>query len=444
MQKSVHDQRTCVLVQLVLDGLTTQRNFNDDVDIIGRMAAYGYGVDAHDFDILSYQQIRIRSAIIALRETPYTPEHFMKRLISVTICMVMAACAAAEDDRPFITEGIAKFDEPWAMAFLPDGRLLVTEKKGRLLLVSQDGRTTTAITGIPTVDYGGQGGLGDVALHPNVDKNGIVYLSYAEAGESNTRGAAVARGRLSLNEDGDTLENVEVIWRQVPKVKGRGHYGHRLLFDADGYLFISSGERQKFDPAQDMQSNLGKIVRLHDDGSVPDDNPFVDQGGVTAQVWSLGHRNPLGIAFDAHGQLWNVEMGPRGGDELNRVVRGENYGYPIVSNGDHYSGKKIPDHETRPEFAAPAIWWTPVISPGGFIFYDGKLFPDWTGNGLAAGLSSKSLVRIEFDGEKAREAQRFDMGKRMRAIRQGPTGAIWMLEDKKGGRLLKLTPRPAD
>lgn len=368
----------------------------------------------------------------------------MTRLMSISICLFIAACASADDGRPFVVETIATFEEPWAMTFLPDGRLLVTEKKGRLLLVAQDGQTSTAISGVPAVDYGGQGGLGDIALHPDYERNGLVYLSYVEAGDSDTRGAVVARGQLVLDDNGGAFEDIEVIWRQVPKVTGRGHYGHRLLFDADGYLFISSGERKKFDPAQDMHSSLGKIVRLQDDGSVPVDNPFAAQGGVSAQIWSLGHRNPLGMAFDSQGQLWNVEMGPRGGDELNRVVRGENYGYPIVSNGDHYSGRKIPDHDTRPEFAAPATWWTPVISPGGFIIYDGELFPAWTGDGLAAGLSSKSLVRIEFDGEKAYEAQRFDMGKRMRAIRQGPNGAIWMLEDKKGARLLKLTPRPAD
>jgi len=365
----------------------------------------------------------------------------MNRFTTISLCCALCACVSADDGRPFDTEVVATFDEPWAMAFLPDGRLLVTEKKGRLLLVSHDGQALTEIAGVPDVDYGGQGGLGDIALHPDFAGNGVVYVSYAEIGTRDTRGAAVARGRLVLGDDAGILEDVEVIWRQVPKVNGRGHYGHRLIFGPAGYLYISSGERKKFDPAQDMQSNLGKIVRLHDDGSVPDDNPFADQGGVTAQIWSIGHRNPLGIAFDAQGQLWNVEMGPRGGDELNRVARGENYGYPIVSNGDHYSGKKIPDHDTRPEFAAPAMWWTPVISPGGFIIYDGDLFPDWSGNGLAAGLSSKSLVRIEFNGETAREVQRFDMGKRMRAIKQGPNGAVWMLEDKKGARLLKLSPR---
>jgi glucose/arabinose dehydrogenase len=360
-------------------------------------------------------------------------------LLSLSACLV-AACASADSSRPFDVEAIASFDEPWAMAFLPDGRILVTEKEGRLLVVDRDGNKSEPLSGVPDVDYGGQGGLGDVALHPGFATNGLVYISYAEAGDGDTRGAAVARGVLELERDGGSISDLQVIWRQVPKTTGRGHYGHRLLFDDDGYLFISSGERQKFDPAQDMSGNLGKIVRLYDDGSVPDDNPFFAAGGITAQVWSLGHRNPLGIAFDLAGQLWNVEMGPKGGDELNRVVRGANYGYPIVSNGDHYSGREIPDHDTRPEFAAPAAWWTPVISPGGFMVYDGDMFSEWRGNGFIAGLSSQSLVRIEFEGDTAREAERFDMGKRMRAVVQGPGGAIWMLEDKKGGRLLRLTP----
>lgn len=364
----------------------------------------------------------------------------MKNLLVVSLTMLAVACATADEDLPFAVQPIAEFDRPWAMAFLPDGRLLVTEKRGRLLVVTQDGDTSAPIEGIPDVDYGGQGGFGDVALHPEYADNGIIYLSYAEAGDGNTRGAAVARGRLTLAEDGGSLTGVEVIWRQVPKVTGKGHYGHRLLFSADGYLYVSSGERQKFDPSQDMQSNMGKIVRLNDDGSIPADNPFYAQGGVTAEIWSLGHRNPLGIDFDADGQLWNIEMGPRGGDELNRVIRGENYGYPTVSNGRHYSGKDIPDHDTRPEFEAPKVWWTPVISPGDLLIYSSSLFDDWTGDGLIAGLSAKGLVRIEFDGEDAREAERFDLGNRIRSVVQGPDGAIWLLEDGPGGRLLKLAP----
>ena len=357
--------------------------------------------------------------------------------LSIAFLLLFGTAVAAE--RPFEVEPIVAFDEPWAMAFLPDGRLLVTEKGGDLYVVTQDGRKSSPIENVPEIAYGGQGGLGDVALHPDFDSNRSIYLSYAEPGKDGKRGAAVARATLDL--DGGTLSDVEVIWRQVPKVRGQNHYGHRLLFDSDGLLFISSGERAKFDPSQDMSSNLGKILRLRDDGSIPDDNPFAAVGGVTAQVWTLGHRNPLGIAFDTSGQLWNVEMGPRGGDELNRVVRGSNYGYPIVSNGDHYSGKNIPDHHTQPEFAAPAAWWTPVISPGGFIVYDGEQFPEWRGDGLIAGLSSRSLVRVELDGENAREVERFDMDRRMRGIVQSPEGGIWMLEDRRGGRLLKLIPR---
>jgi glucose/arabinose dehydrogenase len=237
-------------------------------------------------------------------------------------------------------------------------------------------------------------------------------MSYAEAGDGDTRGAAVARAKLQLHGSGGAaLADLQVIWRQVPKVDGGGHYSHRIAFGPDGYLWISSGDRQKFDPAQDMQANLGKILRLNDDGSVPVDNPFADGGGVTAQIWSLGHRNPLGLAFDARGRLWNVEMGPMGGDELNLVQRGANYGYPIVSNGNHYDGTDIPDHPTRPEFNAPAVFWNPVISPSSLMFYSGSEFPQWRGDAFIGGLSSQSIVRIEFDGDSAREAERFEMSK---------------------------------
>jgi glucose/arabinose dehydrogenase len=376
-----------------------------------------------------------------LLASDFTQGEKMTRLPTAILVTMTVACASADQHHPFNVEPIASFDEPWAMAFLPDGRLLVTEKKGRLLVVTQNGEKSDPVNGVPEVDYGGQGGFGDIALHPEFASNGIIYLSYAEAGDGDARGAAVAKARLVLGDSGGALQDVAVIWRQVPKVSGRGHYGHRLLFADDGHLFISSGERQKFDPSQDLSSNLGKIVRLRDDGSVPDDNPFVEQGDVAAQVWSLGHRNPLGIAFDASGQLWNVEMGPKGGEELNRVLRGRNYGYPTVSNGDHYNGDEIPDHDTRPEFEAPAIWWTPVISPGDLTIYSGNLFRDWTGDGFIAGLSSSSLLRIDFDAGQAREADRYDMGKRIRALEQGPDGAIWLLEDRGDGRLLKLTPK---
>lgn len=368
----------------------------------------------------------------------------------VVLAISTAACGQTSPDAPrtkagdaFVATPVGKFKQPWAMTFLPDGRVLVTEKEGALKLHEIGGRTGD-VSGVPTVAYGGQGGFGDVIVHPNFATNGFVYLSYAEAGEDGKRGAAIARAKLSADDSGGgTLADLKVIWRQEPKVSGAGHYGHRLAFGPDGHLWVTSSERQKFDPAQDMQSNMGKILRLNDDGSVPKDNPFASKRGVTAQVWSLGHRNMLGIAFDAQGRLWAHEMGPKGGDELNLIERGANYGYPIVSNGDHYDGRSIPDHDTRPEFKAPVITWNPVISPSGFIIYRGTLFPKWQGNGFIGGLSSKSLVRVEFNGTTAREAERFDMGRRIREVEEGPDGAIYVLEDERdggGGRLLKLTP----
>ncbi len=358
----------------------------------------------------------------------------------VLFLFIQIYSTAIAKDSKFNVEALATLNHPWAMTFLPSGELLITEKPGELLLVSQQGEVLSKIKNVPHVDYGGQGGLGDVILHPDYKDNQLIYLSYAEAGEKSTRGAAVMRARLELDSDRHgSLSETEVIWRQHPKVTGKGHYGHRMLFDADGFLFISSGERQKFDPAQDMASNMGKIVRLKDDGSIPSDNPFVESGGITAQLWSTGHRNPLGLAFDTKGRLWNTEMGPLHGDELNLVIKGKNYGYPIVSNGDHYSGKPIPDHDTRPEFEAPKAYWVPTIAPSELIFYTGDEFPAWHGSALIAGLSPKAIIRVEIDGDSAAEAERFQMTKRIREIEQGPDGALWVLEDGGRGRLLRLS-----
>lgn len=368
-----------------------------------------------------------------------------------TLALLLGACSAQEGaaatanatapkavEAPFAITEIASFNEPWAMSFLPDGQLLVTEKAGRLKLVGPGGRVGN-VSGVPAVAYGGQGGLGDVVVHPAFAKNGWVYLSYAQADASGDRGAVVARARLAIAANGDgSLSDLAVLWRQQPKMSGGDHYGHRIAFGQDGKLWISSGDRQHFDPAQDMSSNLGKILRLNDDGSLPDDNPFAGEGGVAAQVWSLGHRNPLGLAFDGDGRLWVAEMGPRGGDELNLIMRGRNYGWPLVSNGDHYDGRDIPDHSTSTRYEPPKISWTPVIAPGDLLVYSGAEFPAWQGNAFVAGLASQALVRIEFDGDKAREAARYDMGKRIRAVEQGPKGELWLLEDGAGGRLLKL------
>ena len=336
---------------------------------------------------------------------------------------------------------VAEFNEPWAMTGLKDGRLLVTEKKGKLQLFDPKTREKIEVKGIPKVAYGGQGGLGDIALHPEFEQNHIIYLSYAEAGQGGYR-AVVARGELDLsNVQQPQVKNLKTIWKQVPKVSGQGHYAHRLLFGQDGKLWISSGERQKFDPAQNMQSNLGKILRLNEDGTPATGNPFSGQGEIAKQVWSLGHRNPLGIAFDAQGKLWVVEMGPKGGDELNLIAKGENYGYPLVSNGDHYDGRDIPDHHTRPEFKAPEISWTPVISPSSLIFYTGSQFPAWKNKALIGGLSSKSIVVVDTAMKPVTEVQRVDMKQRIRDLLQAADGSIWVLEDGKNARLLKMTAK---
>ncbi len=371
-------------------------------------------------------------------------------LASAPVALVAPAQAAPQArvalaNAPFAVAEVQRFDSPWAMTFLPDGRLLVTEMAGNLRLFDPASGKLGTVAGVPKVAHGGQGGLADVVLHPGFAGNQLVYISYSEAGEGGTAGAAVARARLVLDQDGGgRLDGLQVIWRQQPKVSGQGHFGQRIAFGSDGKLWISSSERQKFDPAQDMKTNLGKMIRLDDDGSVPADNPFADQGSVAAQVWTLGHRNILGVAFDGEGRLWAHEMGPKGGDELNLIERGANYGYPVVSNGDHYDGKPIPDHDTRPEFHAPAVSWNPVISPAGFVIYSGDRYPGWKGSGLIGGLSSKSLVRIAFDGTNAREAERYDMGRRIREVEQGPDGTVWLLEDgtRDGqGWLLRLDPK---
>lgn len=369
----------------------------------------------------------------------------MKRTVPIVLmALMLAACSAGTAARkdtalPFSATEKARFNEPWALAFLPDGTLLVTEKAGTMKRWNPDDGSTAIVAGVPAVAYGGQGGLGDVVAHPHFTTNRLVYISHALAAEGGTSGAVVIRAKLS---DGPTpaLTEVAEIWRQFPFVEGRGHFGHRIAFAPDGKLFISSGDRQKFDPAQDVSSNLGKIVRLNDDGSVPADNPFAAQGGVAAQIWSLGHRNPLGLAFDGIGQLWNEEMGPRHGDELNLVKRGANYGYPKASNGTHYDGRDIPDHKAGDGFEPPKLWWDPAISPGGIMVYSGTLFPAWKGDMFIAALGGTALIRVNLDGEKARKADHWPMNARIRDVEQGPDGALWVIEDGADAKLLKLVP----
>jgi len=304
-----------------------------------------------------------------------------------------------------------------------------------------------SVSGVPAVDYGGQGGLGDIAFLSGESAPTLtprtIYLSWAEAGENDTRGAAVGKGRLVCDDHQScAIRDLKVIWRQTPKVTGRGHFSHRIRISPDGqYLFISSGERQKKSPAQDTSNTLGTIVRLTLDGQPAPGNPFAAQGSPADQIWSYGHRNVLGMEFDAQGRLWEIEHGPKGGDELNLVRKGANYGWPLVSDGDDYDGTPIPDNNTRPEFVQPVVGWTPVIAPGNLIIYRGNLFPGWKGQAIASGLKSDGLVRVAIDGETGREVARHPLGNRIRSVIEGPDGALWVLEDSVEARLLRLTPQ---
>ncbi len=349
---------------------------------------------------------------------------------------------------PFAVTEVATFEEPWAIAFAPGtATLFVTEKAGTLKFIDTASGQIGTVSGVPTVDYGGQGGLGDVAFLPaeasdSLD-NRTIYLSWAEAGEADTRGAVVGKGTLVCSAATTcAIEGLSVIWRQTPKVTGRGHYSHRLAVSPDGkYLFVASGERQKMQPAQDTSVTLGKIVRLNLDGTPAAGNPMADKGGVTAEIWSYGHRNILGMDWDAQGRLWEVEHGPAGGDELNLVKPAANYGWPIRSNGEHYNGDPIPDHAADDGFAQPATSWNPVIAPGDMLIYTGDMFAAWKGHALMAGLASQAIVDVAIEGEIAREVTRHEFDTRLRSIAQGPDGALWVAQDGKGAKLLKLTAR---
>ena len=328
-----------------------------------------------------------------------------------------------------------ELSHPWGLAFLPDGRMLVTERSGTLRLVSKDGKLSPPLSGVPKVVVAGQGGLLDVAIDPDFKSNSLVYLTYSEPGEGGA-GTAVARGKLG--ESG--LDGVEVIFRQEPKVGGGNHFGSRLVFAPDGKLFVTLGERFTFTPAQDLTNDLGKIVRINPDGSVPKDNPFVGRTDARPEIWSYGHRNPQGAAIlPKTGKLWETEFGPMGGDELNIPQAGANYGWPVVSWGNHYTGEDIPDPPTHPEFADAIYHWNPVISPSGITFYTADAIPAWKGNLLIAALSGQAIVRLTLDGEKVVDEERIPMGARIRDVVQGPDGAVYALTDEGNGEILRLT-----
>ena len=352
---------------------------------------------------------------------------------------VNAGDRAASENRPFQSQTIATFDTPWALSFLPDGRLLVTEKPGNMFVVSEDGKKTE-VTGVPDVAASGQNGLLDVVISPDYAQSGGVYFTYIEPDRG---GGRLVLARATLVESGGEarLTGLDVIWRQTPS-GGRGQPGGIIAFDPQGtHLFLTVGDRMEPETAQDPDQARGKVLRLNLDGSIPPDNPMASQGGVKAQTWTTGHRNPYGLAFNAEGQLWLNEMGPKGGDEFNLIVAGQNYGWPLVSNGDNYNGSHIPDHETRPEFTPPAVYWTPVIAPAGLVFYEGNMFPAWQGSALIGGLRAESLVRVGLlESNAADEADRWEMDARIRDVAVAPDGSIWLIEDSKSGALLRLTP----
>ena len=348
--------------------------------------------------------------------------------------------------KPFTETVVADLDAPWAMTFLPDGRALVTEKDGRMLVVTVAGdrpgsvTATMPVAGTPTIDSAGQGALMDVVLASGFATNRLVYFSGSVSGNDGS-GVVLWRGKLVEDSRGPRLDNVQELFRARPFVPGDGHYSGRIAFAPDRqHLFFTNGDRQKFTPAQDPKGTLGKVLRLTLDGKPAPGNPLAAKGFVP-EAWSYGHRNLLGIAFDAQGNLWEQEMGPKGGDEVNLIQPTRNYGWPNASNGSHYDGREIPDHRAGDGYEAPKVSWNPVISPGGLMIYSGDMFPQWKGDAFIGGLSSKALVRVNLNGTTAAKGDQWSMGARIRDVEQGPDGAIWVLEDGgrgSQGRLIRL------
>ncbi len=378
----------------------------------------------------------------------------------------------AEPNLPFTMTQVATFSLPWRIAFLPDGRMLITEKVGPVWLVTQQGEKTP-VANVPQVLYQGQGGMLGVFLSPKYATDHTVYLTYSEPGEGGSS-LALARARLAIGEGKASLEGLEVLWRQMPKGQG-GQFGAAVAFSPDGqYLFLTVGDRQRMTPAQDPNQELGKILRLTLDGKPAPGNPMAGKTGeqtvplinpprntevaktapvvstytfpgpnlAPAETWSTGHRTPYGLDFGPDGRLWEVEHGPRGGDELNLIEPGKNYGWPLVSYAVNYDGTPIPSPDTRPDLTKPVIYWAPIIAPGSLTFYEGAMFPQWRGSALITGLASQTLNRVTFDGKGgAKPAERWSVGHRLRDAEVAPDGALWVIEDANPGGLFRVTPK---
>lgn len=333
----------------------------------------------------------------------------------------------------------APLDRPWGLAFLPDGRMLVTEKAGALRVVDAAGRLSAPLRGLPPIEEYGQGGLLDVVLHPRVARNRLVYLAFIREIPGGVT-TAVGRGRLHPGR----LEGFETIFTAFPAGQAARHFGSRMVFGPDGKLYVTIGDRGRRPDAQDLSRHSGSVLRLEDDGTVPTDNPFVGRPGARPEIWSWGHRNPQGLAVDRRtGRLWSHEHGPRGGDEVNVIERGANYGWPVITYGRNYSGTRITDETARPGMAQPRTWWTPSIAPSGLAFYDGDRFPKWRGDLFVGALRAETLVRLALDGDRVTDEERLleDFDNRVRDVRAGPDGYIYLLLDEEDSPILRLEPR---